>query len=437
KEVIRIPRADVAPPAPSFSMKKVDERIRTLSRLLEDPRTDSLDREMATNLLSTYKAVKDASQDPRDDYRYQRIADLLLGHLMDIEENLLLRRKRDQAPYPEVLYRLSLKRKKIFDDYISANDEGVVKGCLELEEAFGPDSLTPDIGLIFAVSLAKKGMIDEALRIGERIGRELEGMPDLVHLRSRMIGWHLSKGDRKKALQDYEKLLDNLDEREALIKKAEHGLSGEVQRSAVSGTGPAGEVPSPGPGKIKEPGPLEDTLREVDRLAQSREFDKAKLLLIQQKIRSADGPQSEIIDQALKSVEAAEREFEQEEEAKATLKKESLKIASNLIEAEEYEKAIARLDTLSREDEADAKTKELRSLAIEKIINRERNRAAKLFLMAKQARDPAKKQDLLRSSHEILKALVDKYPLSPLNQKIKDNMNRIEEELMKLKSGSG
>ncbi|MCJ7594612.1 MAG: hypothetical protein MUO52_07580, partial [Desulfobacterales bacterium] len=67
----------------------------------------------------------------------------------------------------------------------------------------------------------------------------------------------------------------------------------------------------------------------------------------------------------------------------------------------------------------------------------ERNKAAKIFLMAKQTREPAKKQDLLRSSHEILKALVDKYPLSPLNQKIKDNMNRIEEELMKLKRGSG
>ncbi|MCJ7595892.1 MAG: hypothetical protein MUO52_14090, partial [Desulfobacterales bacterium] len=263
KEVIRIPRADVAPPAPSFSMKKVDERIRTLSRLLEDPRTDSLDREMATNLLSTYKAVKDASQDPRGDYRYQRIADLLLSHLIDVEEKLFLRRKRDQAPYPEVLYRLSLKRKKIFDDYLSANDEGVVKGCLELEETFGPDSLTPDIGLLFAVSLANKGLIDEALRIGERIGGDLEGRPDLVHLRSQMIGWRLSKGDRKKALQDYEKLLDNLDEREALLKKAERSLSGEARGSAVSGTGPAGEIPLASPDKIKEPGLLEDTLAEV------------------------------------------------------------------------------------------------------------------------------------------------------------------------------
>ena len=175
----------------------------------------------------------------------------------------------------------------------------------------------------------------------------------------------------------------------------------------------------------------------MERLVQSREFDKAKLLLIQQKIRSADGPQAESIEQALQSVETAEREFAEEEERKAALRVESLKAASNLIAAEEYEEAVARLDTLSREEETDAQARELRSLAVEKIITRERNRAAKLFLMARQTREPARKQELLRSSHEILKALVDKYPLSPLNQKIKDNMSRIEEELMKLKSDSG
>lgn len=434
REVVTIPKKDRVV-APSIPVERLEEKIQALSLLMEDAKLDPFDREIVAGLLSTYRALKAAVQDDRADLLSQRIIDLLLNHLREIEEKALFKQKTVQAPPPDMLAELSLRRKKIFDDYLSANHDGVVEGCLRLEEAFGRDSLTPDIGLLFALSLAEKGMMEEALRVGERIGRELEGKPDLTLLRSRMVAWRLSAGDRRRAVEGYEKLLDDLDQKEALLREAERKLTGQAQE--VAGAPEALTPREPLPMREVKPASPEETLREVEELVRRREFDKARLLLIQQKIKIGEGPEAETFDQALKSVEVAERKIEEEEAAKAALKNESLKIASNLIEAEAYEEAIARLDAFSRENQADPEAQNLRSLAIEKIITRERNKAARLFLAARQAREPSKKEELLNSSYETLKALVDKYPASPSIKKIKENITKVEEELLKLKRGSG
>ncbi|MFH1953464.1 MAG: hypothetical protein ABIL06_17830 [Pseudomonadota bacterium] len=66
---------------------------------------------------------------------------------------------------------------------------------------------------------------------------------------------------------------------------------------------------------------------------------------------------------------------------------------------------------------------------MESLINSERNRAAEIFLTAKKTKDPSKKKELLNSSCDILKALIDNYPSSPLNQKLKSHMAIVKEEL--------
>ena len=81
-------------------------------------------------------------------------------------------------------------------------------------------------------------------------------------------------------------------------------------------------------------------------------------------------------------------------------------------------------------------TGKLKGFAVDKLINRERNKAAKLFLMAKNTEDPVRKEELLVSSYGLLKAIVDDYPSSPLNDKINDHMDKIKRELDKLKEGS-
>jgi outer membrane protein assembly factor BamD (BamD/ComL family) len=86
---------------------------------------------------------------------------------------------------------------------------------------------------------------------------------------------------------------------------------------------------------------------------------------------------------------------------------------------------------------ADPEVRELKNSTVEKIINRERNKAAKLFLTARNTKNPAKKEELLNSSYNTLKAVADKYPSSPLIPKVYDHMLQVTKELAKLKKGEG
>jgi outer membrane protein assembly factor BamD (BamD/ComL family) len=159
-----------------------------------------------------------------------------------------------------------------------------------------------------------------------------------------------------------------------------------------------------------------------------------------------------LIDEALRSVEAAEEKAQEQprteiaareppsaEQLQKELQREAerqdnLKLVLGLIRSEKYEEALAKLDQLPP---TDPEVKELKAMAVEKIINRERNKAAKLFLTARSTKDPAKKEELLNSSYAVLKAVAEKYPTSPLIPKVQDHMNQVTKELAKVKKGEG
>jgi len=158
-----------------------------------------------------------------------------------------------------------------------------------------------------------------------------------------------------------------------------------------------------------------------------------------------------LIDQALKKVEAEEEKVREREKtgiaakspSSADVQKElrheaetqdGLKLALNLIRSEKYEEALQKLDELPP---ADPEVRELKNSTVEKIINRERDKAAKLFLTARNTKNPAKKEELLNSSYNTLKTVADKYPSSPLIPKVYDHMLQVTKELAKLKKGEG
>ena len=108
--------------------------------------------------------------------------------------------------------------------------------------------------------------------------------------------------------------------------------------------------------------------------------------------------------------------------------------AKRLIKQENFEQALAILN------ESGSKSKEIEELknkAIEGIINRERNKAAKLFLLAKETKELQKKQEYLEESYRILEALILQYPNSDLIKRVKENLARVVEELKKIKQISG
>ena len=439
-------RRDLAP-APSLSAEALDRRILYLSRLLETQDLSREDRELANDLLASYKGLKAASERGSLKQNYAPMISILLRNLEEIENRYFTKQVAGASLSSEGVRQLATKRKKILEAFSAGNDQGVIDGILDVEKTFGPESLTPELSLLLALSLGKKGTFTTALGVGQDVTSQIEGKPDLLQLRAQMIEWQLALGNEKGAKEIYERLQRKLSEREALVKGLEQKLALDGSRVTQPDSTPTrGDMI-----KADMDRDLKDALSKADESTQKGDFGRAKFILFQQRIRFDEGPEAEMIDQALKSVEMAEEKAQQQgktevaakEPSSVDLQKElqreaekqdSLKVALNSIRSEKYEEAILKLDELPPSDPA---VKELKNMAVEKIINRERNKAAKLFLTARNTKDPVKKEELLSSSYNILKAVGDKYPSSPLIPKVQDHMNQVTKELVKVKKGEG
>jgi hypothetical protein len=434
KKVEMGPKTVFKPPPP-LSVETLDKKIAHLTTILDEQELDNEDKAIASNLLATYETIRSSLQNESSSYDESKIIQILFENLGRLEQEYFLRERFKAPAYSKALSSFSDKRKKIVDAYLAGDYQGVINDCVDLEATFGPDSLTPEIGLLFAVALARKGMLSEAIIISEKIIREFEGKPDLIHLRASMIEWQLDLGNREKALQIYEKMMDDLDEREDILAKSKLAVMEEGRRASrkkVPEAAYAGELR-----EFTKIDSTEDLLKAVDELLQKHEFGEAKLLLIKHRIRTQEGPELEIIDQALKTVDLAEERFLQEKSAKLSYEKESLKQAQKLIEEENFEEALAKLETLRDAQDMTPQIRELKRVATERLIKRERNRAAKYFLMARKTADPTRKEELLLSSYDILKALVGNYPSSPMIEKLNDNLRTVREELAKLGKDPG
>jgi hypothetical protein len=319
----------------------------------------------------------------------------------------------------------SEKRARILNAYLSGDFQGVIDLCIELKTIFGPDSLTPDIGLMFALSLARKGMFNEAIDIGEGVARELETKPDIVQLRIGLAEWYLLRGQREKAISVYEKLADTHDEKRMEIQALSRQIAAAERRGSV-----VGPIQGGTPSQHVEEMTVDSLLEKVDKLLEENRFSEAKTLLLikEQKVQPTE---AETIDQAYKRLEQAEEKYLEEKISLISMNRD-MEQARKLLEEERYEEVISRLETLEPEEDS-REIKELRQFAIEKLINRERNRAAKIFLKAKETQDPVRKEEYFLQCLNILNALVDKYPLSHLNQKLTSHIRIVEEELGNLR----
>jgi len=408
--------------APLLSVDLIDKRIDFINKILQQEGLSAKDKEIALTLFKTYKSLKDASSGHMTETKYRDLLSTLFEALCTLDKNYFSRERGMPRDYSGPISLFVDKRNKILDTYLYGNFKGVINQCLELKENFGPDALTPEIGLVFALSLGKQGMPEDAINIGEGIAREMEATPDIIHLRAKIAEWHLNLGQREKALHMYDKLTDNLDEREALLKGLTRKIAGTTEIEPPSDTRTDGQALSP----------MDELLMKVDDLVQKHAYDEARLLLIKNRIRLEEGPDTELIDEALKGIEITEEKFEKEKRSKDTYINETIETAKKLIEEESFEEAIAKIDELQDLRGPSSESMALKNRAIEKLINRERNRAAKLFLAAKKTQDRAKKEESLLSSYRILKAIIDKYPSSPLNNKLKSHIKTLMEEIEKL-----
>lgn len=427
---VEVGPARVVTQPPPLSIETLDKKIAFLTNMMDGQELDDQDKAVASDLLATYKTIRADLQNQSSEYDEGKIIQLLFANLGRLEGEYFLREKFEGPDYSKALSSFSEKRKKVLEKYLARDYQGVINDCVDLEATFGPDSLTPEIGLLFAVALARKGMLSEAIIISEKIIHELEGKPDLIHLRANIIEWQLDLGNREKALQIYEKMMDDLDEREELLAKSKQMVMEErrmVSRKKVPSAAYAG-----GLRQFDTIDSTEKLLKAVDELVQKHEFSEAKLLLVKHRIRAEEGPELQIIDQALKTVDLAEQRYLQEKSAEIAYEKETLRLARKLIEEENFEEALRTIETLKGKPDMSPEVQALKRAATEKLVKRERNKAAKYFLMARKTADPTKKEELLLSSYDILKALIIHYPSSPMIEKLNDNLRTVREELNKL-----
>jgi hypothetical protein len=430
RHIVVSPEAE-AETIPLISNQLLDMRIRFLTRLLEEESLSVKDRKIASNLLEAYKSLRRGSKGRLGEAEYRQILSSFFHHLSLVDENYFDKEKNGIHEYSEAMRLFANERDEIVDTYGSGDFKGVIKKCLKLKAEFGPDALTPEIALLFALSLAEEGMLEQAINIGEGVIHTMDTMPDLIHLRARMAELQLRAGKREKARLVYEKLTDTLDEQIAILKSLDKKIKEMPPTETKLETAIREKQPRP-----KEPYYAEKTedefFKQVENLVQEHRFGEAMDLLVSKRDEAQSGSQIEMLEQAIRRVELAEEKYIEEKIASISVREETLQLARKLLENEQIEEAISNLNSLEAQEEDSREIRELREQAIERLINRERNKAAKLFLAARNTEDPEKKEEYLRSSYEILKALIDKYPSSPLNEKLKDHIAKVTEELEKL-----
>ena len=432
KQELVIPetRTRVSPLLPADIL---DRKIGSLNMILKERDLSEKDRKIALDLVDTYKSIKKGSTSDLKKAEYRRIIHDLFECYRLIDEYYFSKEKDSDRSDLDAIPLFANKRKNILDAYLSNDFKGVINHCLDLKEAFGSEALTPEIGLLLALSLGREGMMEEAIRIGEGIARELEARPNLFQLRSHLAEWQLRLGHKEKAIRIYEKLTDSLDENEALILVLNNKISGATATKSDIITEQSSKEQTDGEGSdSNDLDTIDHLLQKVDNLIERKTFNEARFLLIKHRIRIEEGPEIEIIDQALNKVRLSEETYEREKDSRDSQRKAFLETAKNLLEENKFNEAIAKIEELNQIQEISTETEILKERAIEKLINHERNRAAKLFLSAKKTQDSAKKERYLRSSYKILETLIGKYPSSPLNKKLKSHIASVKKEMDKL-----
>jgi len=412
----------------------IDEKIRFLEGILKNEALSREDRETAIEVLTAYKQLRESASSHLVENDYQRLI-LSLFKAVSLMDDAYYGEKEIGRDGGGSFARFAGDRRAIIDQYVKGNYKGVIQGTRELESVFGANAVTPEIGIIFALSLAREGDLKQAIQVGEGISRELDRLPDGVELRSRYAQWQLALGRREKALQVYEGLTHKEDQRAALIEEIGQQVRAVDKESEADVTAAAEPEAGPVSDDLPPEGgyTLDQLLQKVHSLVQENAYGKAKLLILRERIRIGEGPEMELLDREMEKIDQREAEFQAQKEMQDDPLKETQEAAREMIEKEDYEAAINAFSKVEASHELDAESRELKERAVESLINKERNRAAELFLAARKTSDPSKKKALLESTYDILNRLIREYPSSPLNQKLQSHIDVVQRELDRLK----
>ena len=406
----------------------VEGRIQVLKNLLKTDALSDSERKTVVALLDTYSLLKKSAPGPMTAKECDMLTQSLFESISLMENTYfesLGKASSDESSFADFME----KRKEILDLYGEKNYAAVIQRTLALQTRF-PNGLTPEIGIIFAISLAEDGLLEEAIEVGSEIAKRIENTSDLVQFRGDMVQWQLALGDQAQAIHTLEKMSRIQDNRAIMI----NDLRNRIEQMPRQPDQPFQSMFQPPEGTAPETlQPDMKSLQEkIDALAKNHQFAEARQLLLKEKAEREEGPETELMDRALQNLEEAESAYEESVKIKENYLKQTYESAKELYEKEDYKGAITTLEALEKMQMLNAEAADLKNRAIENLINRDRNRAAELFLEARKTKDPRKKRALLETSRKILKTLVEDYPQSPLKHKLTSHINIVEKEIEKL-----
>lgn len=388
----------------------IKDRITYLKDLIDSNKLSHEDKGLALNLIDTYQNILDTKKLNKD------IFQLILKNLISTDTFYF-----SHSTKKRILFEVFNKKQKIINLYLSGDFKGVIEGSNEFEEEFG--FIPYDIAIIVAESYAKQGEINHAISIGEKVANEMTPIQGRVHLYQKLAEWFIRAKNKKKAVLYLNKMKDEIDELNSIDEELRLSLKGKSRRPIIL---QEHEMP-------REIGDhMDSILKRVGQLIKDGAYDEAKMLLIEERKNIKTEEEKRIIDDAIESIEIEKQKSIKGPSPLETSSKDSIQIANNLIKNKRYEEAIDILNLMNKNTELENERIRLKNIAVEKLINRERNRAAKLFLLAEREKQTKRKLNLLKQAGMILRTLIEKYPESGLIPRVKNNLKRVEEEIEKI-----
>ena len=174
----------------------------------------------------------------------------------------------------------------------------------------------------------------------------------------------------------------------------------------------------------------EKLMQQVNELAAEERFQEA--LLVIERVPRTILPIEKQQELAAKSVELTTTEAivkKTKELAEEQMVQERWNAGMSFLEFKEYDQAIEAFSQLlgtSYDNRARERIDEAASLAAQE----DRRRAAELFVRSNRTHDLESRKKLLLSSRQLLQDILIKYPQSDLIEKVKRNLQRIEEEII-------
>lgn len=411
----------------TISPRVLDASIKDIETLVEKGTLDQKQTRRARDFIEAIENLRHIP--PQGSYALSnRVENLLVTASILIHESLAGPRSPEtgEAGFDDRWFDWN---KRVFAAFRAGDHGGVIETAGAIEEAYGHDSLGPEINAALALSLEAEGRTEEALQTALGAAEELDGLPDRLALDAALVRLHSARGKTREAERWRQNLERELGKHSLLLAALEkkprpEAAPGDKDFKTWARNLPAGR---PDADQI-----IEAIKQAADKVEEEKFSDAREILNRTRRWIEPTGDGTELIDQAMRRLEQEEEVYL--EKRIKILSREDLDLSpiADLLARERYKEALSRLEAIERISGSSAEVDEIRETAIERLITRETTRAAEIFLAADNEPNIKHKKALLEETRSILRGLLSAYPEASSARRVESYIERVDNEIQKL-----